>query len=175
MKRKLNRRMVLPLLYGVVVGWLVVGVVMVVGVWRWLGTPLLVGAVATSAILLLALIPALYRSAMVYSLALKYHRAEYLYDLGNGVEAHIARALYEKKTTRAVIVWLQQKMLFSSFGVVPIMFFVLLVAGVSLLPSLILTIIVVAAVVLALLLGMFVMLRSARHYCYDKFGNIRSN
>ncbi len=166
--------MVLPLVYGILVGWLVVGCALTLGVWRWMGTPILIGIVATSAILLLALIPALFRSAMVYSLALRYHRAEYLYDLGNGVEAHIAMKIYEKKTTRAVAAWIRRKMLFSSFGVVPIMFFVLLVANVSVVDSLVVTITVVVAVVLALLLALFVMLRSARHYCYDKFGNIRS-
>ncbi len=174
MRRKLNRRMVLPLVYGIVVGWLVVGSVMTLGVWRWMGTAIVADIVATSGILLLALIPALFRSAMVYSLALRYHRAEYLYDLGNGVEAHIAMKNYEKKTTRAVVAWMRRKLLFSSFGVVPIMFFVLLVANVGVVDSLVVSVITVVAVVLALLLALFVMLRSARHYCYDKFGNIRS-
>ncbi len=174
MRRKMNRRIVLPLIYGILVGWIVVGTLMVVGICSWIGTPVYVAIVAVSAILLLALIPSLFRSAMVYSLALRYHQAEYLYDLGNGVEAHIAIAIYEKKAKRAISAWIRRKLLFSSFGVVPIMFFALLVANVSLLDSIIVTVMVVVAVVVALIIAMFTMLRSARHYCYDKFGNIRS-
>ncbi|MCD8282159.1 MAG: ABC transporter permease [Prevotella sp.] len=174
MKIRISKRMVLPLLYGVLAGWVVAGAITVWALLVFGFLPAITAVVSVSALLLIALFPALRRSAVVYSKALKYHRAEYLYDLGNGVEASIAVNTYEKKARRAVSAWLQRKLLRSSFGALPVASFALLLAGTDWIMAFETIILIALMVLLAVAIGLFTMLRVARRYCYDKFGNIRN-
>ncbi len=175
MKKKINRRLILPLFYGILLGWIVVGVLCVGALYLVYHTPLVHTIISISAILLLALIPALYDTAIAYTLALRYHRAEYLYDLGNGVEAHMAMAIYEKKAKRVIYAWLKRRFLRQSFGVLPVVFFTLILAITSVYDALVVTLVIAFAVVVALFIGLFTMLYAARRYCYDRFGNIKNN
>ncbi len=163
------------MLYGILAGWIVTGAIAVALLVSRPFASVLQEVVAVSGVLLLALFPLLRRAATVYSVALRYHTAEYLYDLGNGVEAELAVATYEKKVKKAVVAWLKRKLLKNSFGVVPVMFFAFLMGGLSWTAALLLVLVTVIMVLLASVIGLFTMLYAARHYCYDKFGNIKNN
>lgn len=175
MKAKISKRMVLPMLYGILAGWIVTGALAVLLLTRYSATPLLTALVSVSGVLLLALFPMLRRGASVYSSALRYHTAEYLYDLGNGVEAALAVETYEKKAKRAVVAWIRRKLLRSSFATLPVTFLALLMGGLSVGKSLSLVVFLLLMVLLSAVIGLFVMLYAARRYCYDKYGNIKKN
>ncbi len=174
MRTKISRRLLLPLLYGVLLAWLVVGAGAVVVLRLVSSASLPMAIIAASAALLLALFPAMRRAAVVYSQALRYHRAEYLYDLGNGVEAALAVSIYEKKVRRAIVAWLRLRLARSSFSVLPITFCALLMSGVGLLAALEITVLLGIMVIVAVVIALVTMLRAARRYCYDRFGNIRA-
>ncbi len=175
MKIKIAKRMVLPLLYGLAAGWIVAAALAVMPVVMLADTPVIMAAVSVSVVILLALLPCLRHVTTVYGKALKYHKAEYLYNLGNGVEASEAVGMYERKVKKTAVAWLQRKMLRSSFAAFPVSFFMLLAAGVDWITALELVVLVAIAVLLAVVIGMMVMLYTARHHCYDKFGNIKNN
>ncbi|MCD8289460.1 MAG: ABC transporter permease [Prevotella sp.] len=174
MKTRIAKRMRLPLIYGVLAGWVVAGVLAMAVIRAWCDTSFVAAVVAVSAVLLLALSPAMRRAATVYSLALRYHRAEYLYDLGNGVEATIAMAAYEKKARRAASAWVRRKLLRSSFGPLPVAFFAMLMGGANVALSLEITVLIGVMVLVAVPVALHTMLYFARRKCYDKFGNIKN-
>ncbi len=175
MKLKIAKKAVLPQLYGIAAAWVITGVLVVLALVVLFGTPVIQAVLSVSAVLLLALFPAACRSATVYSSALIYHKAEYMYDLGNGVEASLAVDTYERKAKRAVAAWLKRKLLKGSFGVLPVTFFVLLMGGVGFMHPLEIAVLLGITVVISVMISLFVMLYSARRYCFDKFGNIKNN
>ncbi len=174
MKTRIAKKIRLPLLYGVLAGWIVAGALAVAVVRAWCPTSLAAALAAVSAVLLLALLPALRRAATVYTLSLRYHRAEYLYDLGNGVEASLAVEAYEKKARRAARAWTKRKLLRSSFGALPVAFFAMLMGGASVALALEITALIAVMVLVAVPVGLHTMLYFARRNCYDKFGNIKN-
>ncbi len=174
MRVKITRHILLPLLYGIAVAWLVVGAGAVVVLRRVAPVSPTMALIAVSALLLIALFPALRRCAAVYSQALRYHRAEYLYDLGNGMDVSKAVRSYEKKAKRAAATWLKRQFTRSLFSIVPVTFCALLMAGATLFVAVEVAVLVAVMVLLAVGVALYTMLYAARHYCYDKYGNIKN-
>jgi hypothetical protein len=175
MKVVISKTMTLPMLYGILSAWIAVGGLSVFILIKIASMPIVSALVAVSGILLLALVPALRRGAWVYTNARKHHSAEYFYELGNGAEVAVAAGNYEKKVRKAVGGWLKRKTLRSSFGVLPVSFFVFLLAGFNWYLSLLGVLFILLSTILAVYLGMAVMLLTARKLCYDRFGNIKNN
>lgn len=167
--------MTMPMVYGVVIAWIVVGGLACFAFMRATSQTTVAIPVAISGILLLAVLPALRRGAWVYTNARKYHTAEYLYELGNGAEMAVAVDGYEKKVKKAVGAWIKRKLISVSFGILPVSYFVFLLAGYGWIDSLLAVVCIALMVVIAVYLGMAVMLLSARKLCYDKYGNIKNN
>ncbi len=175
MKAKIQKNMMLPLLCAVLAAWLVVGGMAVFILAKLTPQSVMTLLVGVSGVLLSALIPVLHRAAWVYSNIRKHHTAEYFYNLGNGVELQIAIAGYEKKVQTAVAAWLKRYVLQASFGALAVAFFVLLVAGIGVVNSILAVFVIIISVYMATYIGLFVMLYAVRRLCYDKFGNIKNN
>lgn len=173
MKVLVSKTITLPLLYGNLVSLVVAGGLSVFVFFEAFSSPVVSTIIAVGCILLLAIVPALRRGAWVYTNARKYHTAEYFYELGNGAEVEKAVVNYESKVQKAVGAWLKRKLLKNSFGVVPVSFFVFILAGNSWYQALFSVIFILLMVIIATYLGMWTMLLSARRLCYDKFGNLK--
>ena len=77
MKEKINKRLVLPMLYGILSGWIIGGGISIALLLKYSGIGLQTMILASSALILMAVIPALARGAWVYSNLRLYHTAEY--------------------------------------------------------------------------------------------------
>ncbi len=167
--------MTLPIIYGTLAAWFVAGGLACFILMRYTSQTAVTIPVAVSAMLLLAVLPALRRGAWVYTNARKYHTAEYLYELGNGAAISVAVDGYEKKVKKAVSAWMKRKLISVSFGILPVTFFAFLLAGSGWLSSILSVVLMALMWGVGVWLGVEVMLFSARKICYDKYGNIKNN
>lgn len=175
MEPKMSHSMMLPMLYGLLAGWMGVGSLTAFVLYYMQKSDIVVMAAALSALLLMALLPALRRAAWVYTNVRKYHNAEYYYEMGNGTEMAKAVERFENKVRKAVGAWLKRKFVKNSFGVLPVGYVLVVLSGGGWLESLVFMAVVMSSVVLAVFVGMIVMLLSARKLCYDKFGNLKNH
>lgn len=173
MKEKINKRLVLPMLYGILSGWLVGGGIGITLLIKYSSLDLQTMIVVTSALLLMALIPALTRGAWVYSNQRRYHTAEYFYNLGNGVEMNKAIARFEGRVNKAVMAWIQRIMLRYTFNVVVVAYMLVVIQSGSWLTSL-WVVGAILVIIFSVFFGMWIMLFSARKLSYDRYGNIKN-
>ncbi len=172
MSQKLSRSVAMPVVYGFLAGWVVAVAWTIVMQQLFIKSNLLVGVVSATVIIAVTLYPALRSVAQAYTIALRYHKTDYIYNLGNGVEAKVARREYEKKARLAAHVWLRGLFLRGSSNLVLVIFFTLWLSGMKLIAAAELTLTVGIAILIAVTVGVAVLLSSAKHSCYDKFGNI---
>jgi len=174
MKTKISKSLILPMLYGILAAWIVGGGVGVALLYKYAHLSVLTMILATSAVLLWAVIPVLVRAAWVYSNLRRFHTAEYFYNLGNGLEIRKALAMYESRVNKAVYLWINRNILRPAFNVMGISYFLVVVQTGNWLSSLW----VLAAFVLVLIaieIGVWTMLLVARKMSYDKYGNLKNN
>ncbi len=115
--------------------------------------------------------PALQRAARVYATAMRYHSAEYLYMLGNGATHAVAVQTYERKAKIALHTWLRRQFGPRALWHYALLFLVCLIAthGQWLL-ALETVVGTTLAITLGALIGLRVMLLSARKHCFDNYG-----
>ncbi len=118
--------------------------------------------------------PALWRAAVEYNLALRYHQNEYRYELGNGVEPAVAVRHIEQKAKRAVNVWLKRTLglrsLWQNCALAALLLCATNFAWVTVVKVLIISAIVIF---LAAQCSVWVMIMSARQHCYDALGVVK--
>ncbi|GEM_PF-4258415 len=173
MKEKINKRLVLPMLYGILSGWIIGGGISIALLLKYSGIGLQTMILASSALILMAVIPALARGAWVYSNLRRYHTAEYFYNLGNGLELTKAIAQFERRVNKAVMAWIKRMILRHTFNVVIVAYIMLVIQSGSWLASL-WVFAAVLVIILAVFIGMWTMLFTARRLSYDRYGNIKN-
>ena len=174
MKPIITKSLVLPMLYGVLASWLIGGAVGVALLLHYTHLDITTMLIAVSALLLLAVMPALMRGAWVYSNLRRFHTAEYFYDLGNGTEMSKALAAYERKVNRAVTAWINRMILRPAFNVVVVAYLLVVLQSGQWLVSL-WVFAAMLIVVLSVEIGVWTMLFAARKLSYDKYGNLKNN
>lgn len=174
MKQKISKPLLLPLFYGILAAWIIAGGLGVALLAQYSHLTVMTMVMVSSAIVLMAVIPSLMRAAWVYSNLRRYHTAEYFYNLGNGVEKAKAIARFERRVNKAVNAWISRYMLRPVFNCVVVSYLLLVVQSGEWLTSLwILPAMLV--VVIAVEIGLWTMLFSARKLCYDNYGNLKNN
>lgn len=170
MKAKISKSLVLPMLYGVLASWVVMGGIGVALMVKYTELPVWAMILIATAMLAFTVLPAMMRAGWVYSNLRRHHNAEYYYSIGNGQEPNKALAVYERRVNRTVSAWLQRNLLKPAFNSGVIAYLLLVIASGEWITSL-WGVGAIALLVVAVEVGVWIMLLAARKLSYDKYGN----